>query len=58
MREFKSKYEAKEDVKSEIAKEKIEYGRPEIKGDQAFWFTENTLIMVSYGYANGKHYTC
>jgi hypothetical protein len=58
MREFNSKYEAETDVKSEIAKTKNEYGRPEMKGDQAFWFTGNLLIHISYGYTNGKHYSC
>jgi hypothetical protein len=58
MWEFKSKYEADEDVRNEIAKAKIEYGRPEMKGDQAFWFSGNFLIHISYGYTNGKHYSC
>jgi hypothetical protein len=56
MWEFKSKYEADKDVNSEIAKAKIEYGRPEMMGDKAFWFSGNLVIMVAYGYANGKHY--
>ena len=58
MWEFKSKYEADEDVKSEIAKARIEYGRPDMKGDQAFWFAGNLLIHITYGYTNGKHYSC
>ncbi len=58
MWEFKSKYEADQDVKSEVAKAKNEYGRPEMKGDQAFFFVENLLILISYGYTNGKHYSC
>lgn len=58
MWEFNSKYEADEDVKKEISKAKIEYGRPDMKGDQAFWITENFLIHIFYGYTNGKHYSC
>lgn len=58
MWEFKSKFEADVDVKIEIAKAKIEYGRPDMKGEKAFWFTDNLLILVSYGYTNGKHYSC
>ena len=58
MWEFKSKYEADQDVRNEIAKAKIHYGRPEMKGDQAFFFTGNYLIMITYGFSNGKHYSC
>lgn len=58
MWEFNSKYEADLDVKNEIAKYKITYGRPEMKEDQAFWFSGNLLIHVFYGYTNGKHYCC
>jgi hypothetical protein len=58
MWEFNSKYEADQDVRNEIAKAKVDYGRPEMKGDQAFWFTGNYLIMISYGFTNGKHYSC
>lgn len=58
MWEFNSKYEADIDVKTEIAKNKIAYGRPEMKEDQAFWFSGNLLIHIFYGYTNGKHYSC
>ena len=58
MWEFKTKYEADDDVKSEISKTSSELGRPIYKGDQAFWFSGNLLIMVTYGYSNGKHYSC
>lgn len=58
MWEFKSKYEADEDVKVRSQNAKIQYGRPEMKGEQSFWFTGNYLILISYGYSNGKHYSC
>ena len=58
MWEFNSKSEADLDVQKEIAKYKTSYGRPEMKGDQAFWFSGNLLIHIFYGYTNGKHYSC
>jgi hypothetical protein len=57
MWEFRSKYEADADVKSEISKGRSQYGRPEMKGEQAFWFVDDLLIMISYGFTNGKHYS-
>lgn len=58
MWEYKSKYEADQDVKNEISKAKNIYGRPEIKDNQAFWFVDKLLIHITYGYKNGKHYSC
>ena len=58
MWEFKSKYEADLDVKNEIKKYRNEYGKPEMKGNQAFWFLGNYIVQISYGYTNGKHYSC
>jgi hypothetical protein len=58
MWEFKSKYEAESDVKSEVTKTENIYGRPERKGVQSFWFTGDEIIMIAYGFTNGKHYSC
>jgi hypothetical protein len=57
MWEFKTKYEADADVRKAISIAKNTYGRPEMKGDIAYWFKGNFLITISYGYANGKHYS-
>ena len=58
MWEFNSKHEADQDVTKEIEKAKITYGRPEMKGNEVFWFKGSLLIHVTYGYTNGKHYSC
>ena len=58
MWEFKSKEDANQDVEKEVAKYKNEYGRPELKNGAAFWFSGKNLIQISYGYSNGKHYSC
>jgi hypothetical protein len=55
---FDTKYLAELDVQSEIAKYSKIYGRPTMKGADAFWFSGNLLIMISYGFSNGKHYSC
>lgn len=55
---FDTKYLAKLDVQSEIEKYTKIYGRPTMKGEDAFWFSGNLLIMISYGFSNGKHYSC
>ncbi len=57
MWEFPSKYEADADVRNEISKYTAEFGRPEMKNGQAFWFVGDNLIMISYGYTNGNHYS-
>jgi hypothetical protein len=57
MWKFNSKYEADADVQSEISKARSQYGKPDMKGEQAFWFVDDFLIMVAYGYTNGKHYS-
>lgn len=58
MWEFDSKLDADEDVEKEKSKYSAIYGKPTMKGGQAFWFVgDNLLIMCSYAYTNGKHYS-
>lgn len=57
MWEFNSKIEADSDVRSETTKYSKIYGKPTMKGDQAFWFVGDYIVMCSYGYTNGKHYS-
>jgi hypothetical protein len=54
---FNSKIEADSDVRKEISKYTRIYGKPTMKGDQAFWFVGDYLVMCSYGNTNGKHYS-
>ena len=58
MYEFESEYQARQNVATEINKYKMSYGKPEMNGDKAFFFSGNYLFMISYGYTNGKHYSC
>ena len=58
MTNFSSKYQAEEDVQKEINKYKSLYGKPTMKGNEAFFFQGDLLVMISYGYSNGKHYSC
>jgi hypothetical protein len=55
---FKSKAEAEFDVSNEITRLKGIYGTPEIKEEFTFWFSENLMISVFYGYINGGHFSC
>ena len=57
MWEFRTKYLADVDVKSEIEKNSRVYGRPTMKGEEATWFVGDNLIMIKYGLSNGKHYS-
>jgi len=57
MWEFNSKMEADSDVRKETTKYTKIYGKPTMKGDQAFWFVGDYLVMCSYGNTNGKHYS-
>jgi hypothetical protein len=57
MWEFNSKIDADLDVRNETSKYTKIYGKPTMKGDQAFWFVGNYIVMCSYGYTNGKHYS-
>ena len=54
---FNSKMEADSDVRNETSKYTRIYGKPTMKGDQAFWFVGNYIVMCSYGNPNGKHYS-
>ena len=45
-------------VQKEINKYKSLYGKPTMKGNEAFFFRGDLLVMISYGYSNGKHYSC
>lgn len=55
---FPSKEEAEANVRLEIADAQRRYGKPIMKGDQAYWFIGNLLMSLSYGYTNGQHYSC
>jgi hypothetical protein len=57
MWEFNSKMDADLNVRNETSKYTKIYGKPTMKGDQAFWFVGNYLVMCSYGNTNGKHYS-
>ena len=57
MWEFNSKMEADSDVRKETTKYTRIYGKPTMKGDQAFWFVGDYIVMCSYGNTNGKHYS-
>lgn len=57
MSKFNSLNEAYNDVKSEILRMESIYGRPTMKGEQAYWFSGDLLFMVAYGLSNGKHYS-
>lgn len=57
MWEFNSKMEADSDVRKETIKYTRIYGKPTMKGDQAFWFVGDYIVMCSYGNTNGKHYS-
>jgi hypothetical protein len=58
MWEFKSKYEADEDVRKKVAKMKEINGKPVMKEDQAYWFADDLIVGILYGFTNGKHYSC
>jgi hypothetical protein len=58
MNEFESEYLARQNVLKEINNYKLTYGKPEMKGDEAYFFSGRNLIMLAYGYSNGKHYSC
>jgi len=58
MTNFSSRYQAEQDVKKEINKYKDVYGKPTMKGNEAYFFRGDLLVMISYGYTNGKHYSC
>ena len=58
MWEYGSVYQAKQDVRNEIEKYTDVYGRPTIKGNEAYFFVDDLLIMISYQYKDGKHYSC
>ena len=55
---FPSKEEAEANVRLEVADAQRRYGKPIMKGDQANWFIGNLLMLLSYGYSNGQHYSC
>jgi hypothetical protein len=57
MWEFSSKYEADADVRLEISKESAQFGKPDMKGDDAFWLVDDLVVLVKYGFTNGKHYS-
>tara|TARA_B100001989_G_C24533157_1_gene462805 strand:+ start:100 stop:498 length:399 start_codon:yes stop_codon:yes gene_type:complete len=58
MTNFSSKYLAEQDVQKEINRYKGIYGKPTMKGNEAYFFLDDLLVMISYGYTNGKHYSC
>lgn len=58
MNEFESEYLARQNVMKEINNNKMTYGKPEMKGDEAYFFSGRNIIMIAYGYSNGKHYSC
>ena len=58
MTNFSSKYLAEQDVQKEINRYKGIYGKPTMKGNEAYFFIGDLLVMISYGYTNGKHYSC
>jgi hypothetical protein len=58
MTNFSSKYQAEQDVQKEINRYKDIYGKPTMKGNEAYFFRGDLLVMISYGYTNGKHYSC
>lgn len=57
MWEFSSKYEADADIRSEISKARSQFGAAVTKDDKTFWFVGDLLVMIAYGYTNGKHYS-
>jgi hypothetical protein len=57
MWEFDDKNKADYDVINETEKNSRVYGKPSMKGDDAFWFVGDFLVSIKYGYTNGKHYS-
>ena len=57
MTNFGSKFQAQQDAQKEINKYKSIYGKPTMKGNEAYFFRGDLLVMISYAYTNGKHYS-
>jgi len=58
MWEYPSKNDADIAVRKAIEEEKSRIGSPTMKEGNAYWFVGNYLVCISYGYTNGKHYSC